>query len=137
MCDWAKQWVQAYKNNKEIRTQEVYDYTLKYINNEEYGIGSYKLIDIKPIIIQNFISSMTQKGLTRTVEMVYNTLRQLFSQTKINNLIYTNPMEEIKLDRFKVLPKQAISDEDVKKIISAKIPLENKCIVFFYVVLWA
>lgn len=132
--EWALKWFSAYKGATEINTKAMYSNAVnKYITKSSFA--TYKIGQIKPSDMMQYINSLKEKGLTRTVEIVVLTLKQIFDAAIDNNLIYISPLAKIKTPHFKSAPKECITEIERNAIINA--PISDKQRAYLFLALFA
>ncbi len=97
--DWADAWLKTYKNNVSYNTYEMY---CSAINNHIKGseIENIRLSKLKPHHIQNLINVKSDAGLTRTVQILRMTLKQMLAQAVRNELIFKNVADGTEMPTF-------------------------------------
>ncbi len=90
--EWALKCVETYKTNQKEITHKKYLNRLKHCILEQ--IGSMRLRDVKPLHCQNVLNLQHGKSKTQINE-VYSMLQLIFKKAVANNLILSNPAENI------------------------------------------
>lgn len=117
---WAEKWLSAYKQGVSYNTQEMYRRIVKrHIGPSE--AARLPLGKIKTVDLQKLINEKQEQGLTRTVEMIVLTLKQIFDQAVENDLIYKSPAKALKKPQHKAAPKRALYDIEKKAIAIAEL----------------
>ncbi len=94
---WFTTWLDTYKkNNVKIATYDRYSNV--YQNCISSRIGKFKLVDVKPQMIQKLINDLHDAGYAQTtIKLVDIVLHQLFKQAVKDQLILYNPVEAVTL----------------------------------------
>lgn len=87
---WAEQCIETYKVNQSEATRSRYLYRVRHCILEE--IGDMRLIDIRPLHVQECMNLQTGKSKTQVNE-VYQALKFLFRYALHNGLITKDPTE--------------------------------------------
>ena len=90
--EWALKCVKTYKTNQKEVTHDKYLNRLKHCILGQ--IGSMRLRDVKPLHCQNVLNLQQGKSKTQINE-VYSMLQLIFKKAVANNLILSNPAENI------------------------------------------
>ncbi len=117
LLEWANKWIETYKikNTKHLRETTIKDYRRQFKYLEPYK--NYKVNKITNIDIINLLDSIQYD---RTKQKIYELLKQLFSKAKINNLIKTDPMQDIEKPSYRAKEKIILSEQE-------EILFINKC----------
>ncbi len=97
--EWITQWLETDKKYSVKKNTYVFYRNLicKHILPQ---IGSCRMCDIKPLLLQNLCNKMLEKGLSvRTVKGVAQILKASFEAAVINEILTVNPAIKIKIPR--------------------------------------
>ena len=133
MRNWAGDWLDTYKPNKEGNTYAMYETVVRLHIIPE--IGHLKLKDVRPHHVQQLINSQIANGLKRTHEQTLMTLKQMFKRAIENNMLVKNPADLVEKQRKTKPKKRALTDEE--RIAVEQADLDIKCRAFVYVLLYA
>lgn len=129
MKDWSEKWLVAYKKNLEYNTYDMYSKCIhKHIITST--IASIPISKLKTSDLQTFINEKIESGLTRTVEIIRLTLKQLFQQAIENDLIYKNIADNIKIPQFKKAQKRALTDIESRAIFKSDLSPKKRLFVY-------
>lgn len=129
LSEWAEKWLSAYKKGVSYNTYEMYRMCVEnHIITAD--IADIPLIKIKTVDLQHLINEKLASGLTRTVEIVILTLRQMFDQAVENDLLYKSPATGLKKPTRQVKPKRALTDIENKAIENAKLSDRERAFVY-------
>jgi len=128
VAQWARHWLATYKSNKSYNTQRIYSNAVDV--HIIPAIGHYKLKDIKQHHLQKLLNDMASNGLTRTVEIVKNTLNQIFEQAANNDMVYKNPVKQISITKNIKPQKRVLSHAELSCIYGAAFDLKEKAFVY-------
>lgn len=107
---WATKWFQTSKEGKvSYRTEELYknrlnNHILPYFHN-------IKIIDVKPMMIQEFINSKAEYSNSMQHQLI-NDLNQIFNSAIQNGIISINPTKDIKLCGVPTKEKTALTKRE-------------------------
>ena len=111
---WANKWVELYKSDKEIATQEMYkDLIRLYIIPE---IGYIKLKNLKEANITSMLNNMSKKGITRRRDVALLTIKQILDKAVDNDYIYKNVAKSVKISKHVAKEKEQLSNNTVELI---------------------
>lgn len=130
---WGNMWLKTYKKGKEYKTYQMYENVLG--NHIVPELGHIKLVDIKPFHIQGLINSRKVMKLTRTLDIIKLTLKQMFEQAIENDLMIKNPAKKIEMPSKSKILKRSLNDEELKIVKLAQ--FTNKEKVFVFILLYA
>ncbi len=134
LAQWAKTWLDAYKQGVAYNTRELYRHVIdKHIITA--NVASLPLNKIKTVDLQSLVNKKQDEGLTRTVDMLVLTLRQIFDQAIENDLIYKSPARALKKPQVKTAPKRALYD--IEKQAIEKAALSDNKRAFIYLGMYA
>ncbi|WP_461206426.1 tyrosine-type recombinase/integrase [Clostridium sp. DL1XJH146] len=121
--DYIYYWVNEYVTlNCKYSTKERYE---RYIKNQILPyLSDYKLIDLKPIVLQNFINEISDKNYSKDTVQSINSILKLSLKMAVfpYNILKINPMEGVRIPKFDETKKdrddlKIISTEDFNKIL--------------------
>jgi integrase len=128
VAEWADIWLKTYKKNKEYKTYQMYDITLRdHIVKE---LGHLRLVDLKPFHIQNLINDRYEKGLTKTLKNIKQTINQMLEQAVENDLLVKNPAKKVELPSIEKEPKRALTKQEIELIEKADLTLKERAFVY-------
>ncbi|WP_050613281.1 tyrosine-type recombinase/integrase [Bacillus testis] len=114
--DFLIVWLEEYKkgtirkNTYEIHSRNIHNHIIPYFKN-------LQLNSLKPIMYQQFLNSLTEKGYSkRTVEIIHGTMYSVYDKARILNKIEKNPCEGVTI-------KGKTKTDNLKYIDSKDIPL--------------
>lgn len=105
--EWIETWLNLYVEGKvKSTTYDNYDYAYQtYIKN---SIGKNKIEKITPSLIQMFVNSLNEKGLSlSTIKKPIIVMNQALKKAVLNNIIHINPCHDI--DYPKNPPKKIVA----------------------------
>jgi integrase len=126
--EWGETWLKTYKTGKEYNTYQMYKNILD--NHIIKELGHIKLKDLKPFHIQGLINSRKNMKLTRTLDVIKLTLKQMFEQAIENDLMIKNPARKIEMPSKEKNPKRALTDEELSIVKLAPFTAKEKAFVF-------
>ena len=131
---WAEQWLRSYKGNYSYNTYVMYE---RCVRNHicKAPFAGFPIRKITVADLQNLLNSKIQEGLTRSVEILRLTLKQIFKAAIENDLIYKNVADYISIPNLKAPPKRTLTDIELSAI--SKAPLTDKQRCFIYLGLYA
>ena len=111
--EFATSWLDVYVKDKlKPNTYRTYRHAIM-----QYAIptfGKYKLSDIKPMMYQKFVDSITENGLAHsTARRIHNAIHQCMKRAVTNGYIYKNPCEGVTI---KKLPTKKLKYVDPKHV---------------------
>lgn len=108
-------WIDEHSNNIEYYTNACYKAPIKDVKAE---FKDYKLAEIQPLDIQNFLNRLVAKRFSRqTVKLRLIVLKQTFCYAILHGYIKYNPTQAVKIPKTKASKKiEAPSDEQIKLI---------------------
>lgn len=117
--DWADTWFEGHKDNISLTTQESYKYCLKMLKD---GFYHRRLMDIRPIDIENFLKRMRRIGRSDSyISKARGMLYQIFQKAEANDLVRRNPVrlaEKMKASHT-AKRKEAFTAEEVSHLMKA------------------
>lgn len=116
--DWAVKWWKV-KKKKGRSSQEGY---INAMNNHIFPhMGNMKLIDVKPINVQELLNKMgnEQKLSISAQDKVLITLNGMFKYAKKNGLISSNPAEDAELVEVPVKEIVALTPKQVEELLTS------------------
>lgn len=117
----SDEWYKEHSKNVEHYTAECYKAPLKDVKAE---FDSYRVTDIKPLAIENFLKKYSKKGFAKqTVKLRLIALRLIFDYLIINNEIKINPAAACKVKGAKPAKKIKAATPEQLKIIDDNISL--------------
>jgi integrase len=134
LASWSEKWLDAYKQGVAYNTHRMYKSCVsKHIITCD--IANYPLSKIKTVDLQMVINEKQEAGLTRTVEIIILTLRQIFNQAIENEMLYKNPAKALKKPTRTAPQKRALTDMEKRVIKEA--PLTDRERAFVYLGMYA
>jgi len=133
VSEWAEEWFHTYKPGVSYRTQKMYRSVIDA--HIIPAMGQMKIKDVRPHNIQHLINTKHSEGLTRAVEKISLTLKQIFKKAVENSLIAKNPAESTELPKILRPKKRALTDEEKEYIQIADLDIKSRA--FLYVILYA
>ena len=118
--DWGQEWLSAYKSGVSGKTYSMYKSTLTA--HIIPSIGRMRLKDVRPFHLQQLITSMQGKKLTRTINHTVLTLKQMFKRAVENNLLERNPVDLIDAPKRHKPTKRALTAEERASFEAAPLP---------------
>lgn len=132
LSEYARKWFKLNKSTKEYNTKVMYEYAIE--GHILPQLGHIKLKDLKKHHIQELINQKHADGLTRTLEMIKLTIRQILNQAVEDEYIYKNVAKKLDMPSHIVKPKRTLTDYEISLIGKADITL--KANAFLYTLLW-
>lgn len=114
---WNKTWLEDYKSNviKDSTKIRYQDFYRRYIKKK---LGSRKLSEIKPMILQKFFNEMAKEDYsTKTIKDTYNIIYNMFKIALQNELVLRNPCEGVTLPKTKAKEKRVLTVEEQKEVL--------------------
>jgi integrase len=131
--EWGETWLKTYKTGKEYKTYQMYENVLD--NHIIKELGHMKLKDLKPFHVQGLINSRKAQGLTRTLDILKLTLKQIFEQAIENDYMIKNPARKIEMPSKEKKLKRSLTDDELKIVKSTQ--FTNKEKAFLFILLYA
>lgn len=126
---WAEKWLDSYKQGVAYNTREMYRHVIeKHIATADIAV--FPLVKIKTVDLQKLVNTKQEEGLTRTIDILVLTLRQIFDQAVENDLLYKNPAKALKKPQTKTPPKRALYDIEKKAIEKANLSASKRAFVY-------
>lgn len=105
-----------------LRERSFIDYVEKLKRYVRPMIGSQKLADVRPLMIQSIYGNMAKSGLSpRTIRYTHAILSSSFKQAVKWNLLVRNPCEAVELPRMTRREMKALSPEQTARFLSASV----------------
>lgn len=127
--DWAVLWLETYKKNLEYNTYSVYNNCV-HTHILKSDMANIKLAKIKKHHLQNFLNEKVEAGLTRKVEQLKMTLKQIFRQAVDNDYIYKNVAENLKIPPMKTREKRPLNASEQNAIKTADFTPKERLFVY-------
>lgn len=116
---YAQQWIETYKSNKSVATQELYKYTLKHLS----PLDQKPLKDITRMDVQRIINELSDRP--TMASMVAMTVKQILDSAAADNLIQPKYLK-IDLPKKQKAEKRALTDTEKEAVKSAELePMER------------
>ena len=113
--EWAEQWLKTYKKDVSERTVSRYKSIIdKYL----LSLSGIQLSKIKIQDLQQILMDMLDKGYSSSIKLTKTVLTQIFKQAIINDYIVKNPTTGLKLPKYEVNERRALTDEEREIILS-------------------
>lgn len=128
--DWAIQCVEIYKTNQKEITRTSYINRMKHCILED--IGHYQIKEVKPLHCQSCLNKQQGKS-KRQINEVYQIMNFIFSKAVENNMILSNPAQNIIKPTGTKTARRAITEKEryhLEKIIK-----ENNRFLIFLIML--
>ena len=130
LAEWSEKWLKAYKQGVAYNTYEMYRTCVEnHIVTSD--VAQLPLNKIKNNDLQALINKKQAEGLTRTVEIIILTLRQIFKKAIKNNLLYLNPADDLEKPTHKPAQKRALTDIENTAIEAAPLTDRERAFVYF------
>lgn len=126
---WATIWLETYKKNLEHNTYTAYKNCVD-THILKSDIANIQLSKIKKHHLQDFLNKKLEDGLTRTVEQLKMTLRQIFKQAVDNEYIYRNVADNLKIPQIKTREKHPLDELEQKAIETADFTPRERLFVY-------
>lgn len=114
---WSYKWLETYKNN--IATNSIKNYKTIITNHIAPELGCIKLKDLKEQQIQLLINKKANEGLTRTVDYLIMTLKQILDKAVKNGYMIKNVASDIQKPKYVKQTKTSLSTNDIDVIKKA------------------
>lgn len=112
---WTYRAIETYKTNQKEITRKKYVARVRHCILEH--IGDMQLKSVKPLHCQNVLN--LQQGNSKSqINEVYNALQFIFKKAVANNLILSNPAENIEKPAGTKTRRRAITEQERKHILS-------------------
>ncbi len=129
LAQWANTWIDAYKQGVSYNTRELYRHIIdKHIVTAD--IARIPLVKIKTVDLQNLVNIKQSDGLTRTIDLLVLTLKQIFDQAVENDLIYKSPAKALKKPQVRTAPKRALYEIEKKAIEQAVLSDAKRAFIY-------
>ena len=116
----AAEWMARKATTCEPKTILQYDWCLKHILNESYGLGNQQLSVINDEAVQDFIDRLVARGLgPKSVKGITSCASQIFKLARKKNLIRFNPAESVELPHQASKPVTPPAPSAVLDVINA------------------
>ena len=115
--DWAEKWWTVAKEGK-TGVQSQYGY-ISAMNNYIFDfMGSMKLVDVKPIHVQQLLNKMGQEGRSKSLQhKVLITLNAMFIYAMRNGLIVRNPAQFAELYEVPIKIREALTPDQTEILL--------------------
>lgn len=116
--EWANRWLKSYRGTgkqAQTSTLEEYKYLSEFITSHK--ISKVKLIDIKPIMVDDFFNEALSNYSHSTNKKVRFVLNAVFESAIENDLCYKNPVKKVAIPIKKPNKKTPFTDEEKEVII--------------------
>ena len=124
---YSENWLNVYKANKGIATQNMYKHKLTYCDS----LNNVPMRKINRLMIQQIINENAEHP--RTCEIIRLTLKQIFDSAKEDGIVSKNPCKEIELPRHVPQERRALTDEEKQKLRNAVLqPQERLLLLVLY-----
>jgi len=129
LAEWAVKWLAAYKQGVSYNTYEMYR---SCVENHivKSDVAKLSLIKIKNSDLQKLINEKQADGLTRTVDIIVLSLKQIFNKAIKNNMLYINPADDLSKPANKAKQKRALTDTENKTIEKASLSDKQRAFVY-------
>ncbi len=118
---WAQTWLETYKSGVRPPTYTMY----KYIISKHFApFAGIRLTQLRSADIQAALNSL--RGHRRTQEKFLLTIKQVLRQAVINDFIYKNVAEGIKLPPCHKKEKRALTDKEQQDIFALALPEKTR-----------
>lgn len=121
--DYAQMWLNTYKANRGLNTQQMYAHILKHFA----PIDVMKIRDIRPTHLQALINSDSDRA--RTCEQMRMTLRQIFKQAIADDIVQKNPAASLEVPRRVEKEKRALTNEEKAAIKEADLTVRERAFI--------
>lgn len=128
--EYSQKWLEAYKQGVEYNTYEMYR-TCVENHIKTSSAARLPMSKIKNDDLQMLINNKLNDGLTRTVEIIILTLKQIFKKAIKNNIVYANPADGLEKPATKAKPKRALLDIENEAIKTASLSDRERAFVYF------
>ena len=98
VSDWITYCIETYKTNQNETTRKKYENRISHNITEH--IGSLQVSKVKPVHCQKIMNMLSGKSRTHVNE-IYQALKLIIKQAKVNNLIAVDPTEALTKPRTK------------------------------------
>lgn len=132
VCEWSEMWLKTYKANVSYNTYQMYSNALQ--NHINPVLGDILLKNVKTIQIQQLINQLTEKGNSRSAEIVRLTVKQFMHQALDEGYIYKDVVGGVKAVKHQSKEKRTLTD--IEKTSIQKADLTAKQRVFLDIMLY-
>lgn len=119
---YAQQWVEAYKSNKSLATQELYAYTLRKLS----PLNNKRLKDITRTDVQKVINTFSDRP--NSAQMIAMTVSQILESAAADNLIQPKYMK-IDLPKRQKREKRALTASEKEAVKKADLSPQERLFV--------
>jgi integrase len=113
---WYKQWMETYKEPKDMTGKSLGMYDEKYNKYIKPRIGSMKLKDVKDVHLQKILNE--QAGMSEShVKKVRSVLQQMFKRARQSRLIVYDPAELLELPKYTKGTRRSLTEEERKVVL--------------------
>ncbi|MDR1440285.1 MAG: site-specific integrase [Clostridiales bacterium] len=124
---WAARWLETYKAGKELNTRAMYEHAVGA--HIVPAVGGLRLRDVRQFALQGLVNGLAEKGLTRTVEIVAMTLRQIFEAALDNGLVPKNPARKLEVPAFRAPKKKAMDGREISLYLNGRLTAKQRAYV--------
>lgn len=114
--EWTEKWLQAYKRPV-TSDASFYAYECRVKIYVYPRIGSYRLMDVKPLHLQQIINDASRYSRDHIKKIKY-TIEQVFDSAMKNKLLLVNPAEDLVLPAAKTSQRRSITEYERKHILN-------------------
>jgi len=107
--DYMKTWLEMIKENRRPKTYFQYqDLYARFLENK---FGKMKIKDIKPILVEAYLTSIQKDGVgDRTAQLLYSILHTAFANALKKGLVGRNPIDAVNKPKIKSPRKKVLLD---------------------------
>ncbi|TAK14592.1 MAG: site-specific integrase [Anaerolineae bacterium] len=125
------QWLEIVRTSRSLSTLYLYTRTLK--NGVVPFLGNFKLMDIRPDMIQSLYSQLLSKGKSaHAVRMIHKTLNAAFNHALKLGLIGRNPCQSVTAPKPEETEMQILTEDQIQILLSAAQEVDDPHCPIYY-----
>ncbi len=116
--EWGGRWFASVSPTLKPKTRASYESLMRTLVEPRFG--NVELSQVRPIMIGEWIASLTKRGLSASrIRQAYVLLSQIMASAVGNEIIRASPCKGIKLPRLPRTEPHILSEDEVKRLISS------------------
>lgn len=120
---YTKKWLEVYKSNKSIQTQNMYENAVKHMTK----LSTVPLKKVTRSMVQELINDNAEHP--RICEILLLTLKQIFRSAQDDGLMGKSPCANITLPRHVKKEKRALTKEEKEALRTALLPPQERAML--------
>lgn len=126
--EWMQVWLNAYLPDIAQTTRDSYEEKIR--NYIDPGLGSVSLSQLDATMIQRFVNSMLEKGLSpKSIRNTFNNLNAALNKAVEIKVLKYNPCAGVVLPKLKRYNAQTYSQEQLKELLTYSLNDPNVCVI--------